>query len=196
MGIRSDWRVLRTDYGNWSEEIRQSSISPLLERAIPLNELQLFLSGSATNKVQWLVPEDMTVFPKIGVCSWKCFPWLSMPMPGINLFNYSSRRMRTVLQHWLSAGEQPVLRFFPAIDFTLVDEYRYCVYGGRISFVRRLLRKPPDNIGGEEVAREFASRFVDLIDDVLINVAVETHEKCTKSWIIELNPVYSERTRS
>jgi hypothetical protein len=193
---QGDWQVIRTDYGHWSEEIRQLSISPLLEKPIPLEELKLFLSGGATGQVRWLVPEHIAVFPKIGVCSWKCFPWLATPMPGINLFNYSSRRMRTVLQHWLSAGDEPVLRFFPAIDFTAVDEYRYLVSHGRISFVRKLLRKKPDISGGEEAARDLVSKLADLIDDILIDIAVETLENSTKVWVIELNPVCFAKTRT
>lgn len=186
--------VLRTDYSRWCEQLRELSARPLVEQKIPLDELRTFLSHGTASKASWVVPDlGQPLFPKIAVVSWKCFPWLLPADPGLDLGRFCSDRMRRVLGHWVEAKIQPVLRFFPLVDYRDVTEIRFRLQRGTVT-VERSIGHARDGSAANTLRRahDVLTNVRPHVDDVRVDIAVPEQQE-RKPWLIEINPLRSDR---
>ncbi len=129
---------------------------------------------------------DGPSFPKLGVCSWKEWPWL-LPYNAnshIDLSRYCSDRMRIVLAAWLEADRAIHLRFFPYEDHSQVNEYRFL---SRTRFITRCVLRADHN--GIPAARAAFDACAFSLDDCIIDIATRAEPHGIRAWVIELNPV-------
>ena len=180
-------RVLASDFSRWPARIKEWAAGPLTEETLTCRELENFLDGSEKADLRWsnLAPDGPS-FPKIGVCSWKEWPWL-LPYYGnslIELSRHCSDRMRIVLSAWVEA-ERPIhLRFFPYDDHSQANEYRFLTRSRTI--VRSVVRNQHD---GVPAARAIFDACVESLDDCIIDIATRREDHGIRAWVVELNPV-------
>jgi hypothetical protein len=180
--------VLSTDYGCWHPDLQAMAPRPLKELTVSLEALRLFVAGRVGPRPMWIVPDlGQPVFPKIGVASWKCFPWLLPATAGTDLGGFCSERMRAVLGHWLASHREPLLRYFPVVDYRHVVEFRFDLFHGTETLERSIARtsvEPNDAMTDRALALlEVVRRHV---GDVRVDIAVPQGPS-RPAWLVEIN---------
>ena len=178
--------VLATDFGRWPLAVRELATQPLAEIAIQVAELQDFVATGSRPARVWKNPLPQGLaFPKIGVCSWKEWPWL-LPLPAapaINLFSHCSARMRIVLSAWIETGKTAMLRFFPFVDYSAANEYRFRVRDGKL-----IRNTPRDSHAGSAAAAVLFEQCRDAAGPNLIDIATRSLDDRIEAWVVEINP--------
>jgi hypothetical protein len=179
-------RLLATDYSCWPDTAKRYSVKPVWQREIGTDELRGFLSNDHRLWAPW-VPKGLkgSLFAKIAVCSWKEWPWLFPYHEAmqLDLSRYCSQRMRTVLDAWLIAREPAYLRFFPFLDCSAANEYRFALASGTLK--RSLLRHSHN---GVEAAKAMFDRCASELPEGTVDIGTRLIGSEVEAWIIEFNP--------